>query len=95
MNPVSFLFDQLKSLSLSTELLEASDWSDKEASDSITEMRSLILKHENQCQSIEELEECVYRDLQKKNSKQKSDVLIKIFRTITDQSLDNFREETN
>ena len=52
MNPVSLLFGQLKSLSLSTELLEVSDWSDKEADDSIKEMHSLILKYETQCQSI-------------------------------------------
>lgn len=95
MKSVSFLFDQLRSLSFDTELLEASDWSDKKASESMDRLRNLILKYENKCQSIEDLERNIRIDLKETNTEQSIEALLKIFREIANQSLTIIRQESN
>ncbi len=95
MNPVSFLFGQLKNLSLDTELLEASDWSDEIAQKSFKDLQDAILKYEKENLSVDELELSVKKDLEDTNPKHRVDVLIKILRIVIQSELKNIAEEPN
>ena len=82
MNTITFIFNQLKSISIDTELLEACEW-DRDIADSMMEsLHTSFEKNKSNFKDLKSAESLIREDLLEQIDEKKADILLSVLRLI-------------
>ena len=78
MDTISFIFSQLRNVSVDTELLEACDWNDNIANSMIDLLNESFEKNKSRITNFNTAESIIREDLLSKIDEQKVNILLKV-----------------
>ena len=92
MNTITFMFNQLRGLSVDTELLEACDWDSEVANSMIDILNESFEKNKNMFSDLHSAKDIIRKDLLSSVSEERADVLLKIFCLIFENESKNLTD---
>ena len=92
MNTITFMFNQLRGLSVDTELLESCDWDDEVANSMINFLNESFEKNKDKLSNLSSAKSIIRKDLLSKVPEERVDILLKIFCLIFENESKNLTD---